>query len=186
MNKWKVAAAAAIVLVIGLAYARAQEKKAGTLTAMDYIEIQQLVNAYGQDIDTCTNNGFDYADLYTPDGIFIDKYSDDGFKHGGVQRAKGRDQLAEASWGGVKGCKDMPWNGWSHVMTNLVITPTAEGAKGKCYLLMLGEHGPTSVDRDGGYEDVYVKTSKGWRFKSRTHVRSKEWSNPLLQTADRK
>src|ERR1700749_2795176 len=75
-----------IWLVLALSPAFAQEKKAATLTAMDYIEIQQLVNAYGQDIDTCTNNGYDYADLYTPDGVFIDKYSDDGFKKGGVRR----------------------------------------------------------------------------------------------------
>ena len=190
MGKWNVTAVAACCLM-ALAPAHAQEKKtasltAPSLTAMDYIEIQQLVYKYGQDIDTCTNNGYDYADLYTTDGVFIDKYSDDGFKKGGVQRAKGRDELAAASWGGSKGCKDMPWNGWSHVMTNLVITPTAGGAKGRCYLIMLGEKGPGSVDRDGGYEDLYVKTAKGWRIKSRTHVRSKEWSNPLLQTADRK
>ncbi len=105
-----------IWLLLVFAPAHAQEKKAVTLTAMDYIEIQQLVNKYGQYIDTCSNNGYDYADLYTPDGVFIDKYSDDGFKHGGVQRAKGRDELAAASWGGSKGCKDMPWNGWTHLM----------------------------------------------------------------------
>ncbi len=179
MGKW-------ILLMAALAPGYAQEKKAATLTALDYIEIQQLVNRYGQDIDTCTNNGYDYADLYTADGVFIDKYSDDGFKKGGVQRAKGRDELAAASWGGSKGCKDMPWNGWTHLMGDLVITPTAEGAKGRCYLIMLGEKGPGSVDRDGGYEDIYVRTPKGWRIKSRTHVRTKEWSNPLLQSADRK
>ena len=168
------------------AYENAQQTKTTSLTALDYIEIRQLVDRYAQDIDTCSNNGYDYADLYTADGVFIDKYSDDGFKKGGVQRAKGRDELAAASWGGSKGCKDMPWNGWTHLMGNLVITPTAEGAKGRCYLIMLGEKGPGSVDRDGGYEDIYVKTPKGWRIKSRTHVRSKEWSNPLLQSADRK
>ncbi len=175
-----------IWLLLVFAPAHAQEKKAATLTAMDYIEIQQLVNKYGQYIDTCSNNGYDYADLYTPDGVFIDKYSDDGFKHGGVQRAKGRDELAAASWGGSKGCKDMPWNGWTHLMGDVVITPIPGGAKGRCYLISLGEKGPGSVDRDGGYEDLYVKTAKGWRIKSRTHVRSKEWSNPLLQTPDRK
>jgi hypothetical protein len=178
MGKW-------ILVALALATAYAQEKKAANVTAMDYIEIQQLVNKYGQDIDTCTNNGYDYADLYTADGVFIDKYSDDGFSKGGVQRAKGRDELAAASWGGSKGCKDMPWNGWTHLMGDVVITPTAEGAKGRCYLIMLGEKGPGSVNRDGGYEDIYVKTPKGWRIKSRTHVRSKEWSNPLLQSADR-
>jgi 2,4-dienoyl-CoA reductase-like NADH-dependent reductase (Old Yellow Enzyme family) len=73
MRRW-------IWLVLALTPGYAQEKNTTSLTAMDYIEIQQLVNAYGQDIDTCTNNGYDYADLYTADGVFIDKYSDDGFK----------------------------------------------------------------------------------------------------------
>lgn len=108
-----------------------------------------------------------YADLPTSDGVFIDKYSDEGFAKGGLQRAKSRDELAAASWGGLKGCKDMRWTG-------------------RCYLIMLGEKGPGSVNRDGGYEDVYVKTPNGWRIKSRTHVTTKEWSNPLLQSADRK
>ena len=31
-------------------------------------------------------------------------------------------------------------------MGDLVITPTAEGAKGRCYLIMLGEKGPGSVN----------------------------------------
>ena len=41
-----------------------------TLTAMDYIEMQQLVSRYAWANDTCSNNGYDYADLYTPDGWF--------------------------------------------------------------------------------------------------------------------
>jgi hypothetical protein len=77
MGKWN-STIAAVSFLMALTPAHAQEKKAGALTAMDYIEIQQLVNKYGQDIDTCTNKGYDYADLYTTDGIFIDKYSDDG------------------------------------------------------------------------------------------------------------
>ena len=194
MLKWKAISAAALSLCLLLSaalvlqhrHASAATAKASALTALDYIEIQQLQNRYGIDIDTCTNNGYDYADLYTSDGVFIDKYSDEGFQKGGLQRAKGRDELAAASWGGKRGCKDMPWNGWSHVMANSVITPAGDGAAGRVYLVMLGEKGPGSVDRDGGYEDVYVKTANGWRIKSRTHVRSKEWSNPLLQTPDRK
>jgi hypothetical protein len=47
--------------------------------------------------------------------------------------------------------------------------PTAEGAKGISYLLMID--GPANqIYRAGWYEDVYVKTPKGWRFKSRVHV----------------
>src|SRR5690606_19292829 len=41
------------------------------LSALDYIEIQQLVARYARAIDTCSNNGYDYADLFTPDGAFI-------------------------------------------------------------------------------------------------------------------
>ena len=40
---------------------------------------------------------------------------------------------------------------------------------GRIYLIQLGMKGPGSVERHGGYEDVYVKTPQGWRFKQRTH-----------------
>jgi hypothetical protein len=69
-------------------------------------------------------------------------------------------------------------------MTNLVVTPTAQGATGRIYLLQMGMKGPGSIERHGGYEDAYVKTAQGWRIQSRTHVRNKAWHNPLLQTAD--
>jgi hypothetical protein len=203
MFRWKLAVGAlslAVVIAVGML---AQQKiasaaaKTPVLTALDYAEIGQLVNRYGQAIDTCSNNGYDYADLYTADGVFIDKITPNGFAKGGVVLAKGREQLAEEVGGGSFGCKrpvkgptatpgDGPvaWNGWSHVMVDHVITPTADGATGRVYLLMLGMTGPGSLQRDGGYEDVYVKTPNGWRIKSRTHVRLRAWHNPLLQTPD--
>ncbi|HTB17639.1 MAG TPA: nuclear transport factor 2 family protein [Bryobacteraceae bacterium] len=203
MFRWKVAVAALSLAVFVAVWMAAQQKSASAavktpvFTALDYAEIGQLVNRYGQAIDTCSNNGFDYADLYTPDGVFIDKITPDGFAKGGVVLAKGRQQLAEVVGGGSLGCKrpvkgptstpgDGPvaWNGWSHVMVNHVITPTPDGATGRVYLLMLGMTGPGSLQRDGGYEDVYAKTPNGWRIKSRTHVRLRAWHNPLLQTPD--
>jgi hypothetical protein len=52
-----------------------------------------------------------------------------------------------------------------------VITPSPEGATGKSYLLAIGVGGdPTVIERQGGYEDVYVRTPAGWRIKSRVHV----------------
>jgi hypothetical protein len=61
--------------------------------------------------------------------------------------------------------------GISHLIVNLVITPTADGAIGRSYLLAIGVGGdPTRIERQGGYEDVYVRTAAGWRFKSRVHV----------------
>jgi hypothetical protein len=57
---------------------------APSLTAIDYEQITQLTNRYAYGIDTCSNNGYDYADLFTPDGVFIDKNTDEGFKQAAV------------------------------------------------------------------------------------------------------
>ena len=159
--------------------------KAPALTALDYEEITQLTNRYAYGIDTCSNNGYDYADVFTADGVFIDKNSDEGFRQGGRVLARGREQLATLVGGGSRGCKTkLVWTDWSHIMTNHLVVPSPEGATGRIYLLQMGMKGPGSIERHGGYEDVYVKTSDGWRIKSRTHVRDKAWHNPLLQTAD--
>ena len=156
-----------------------------SLTALDYFEITQLVNRYAYGIDTCANDGYDYADLFTADGVFIDKNSDAGYAAGGRVLARGRDALAELVGGGSRGCRTkLVWTDWSHIMANHEITPTPEGAKGRVYLVQLGMEGPGSVARHGGYEDVYVKTADGWRIQSRTHVRDKAWHHPLLQTPD--
>jgi hypothetical protein len=157
----------------------------GALTALDYQEITQLINRYAYGIDTCGGNGYDYANVFTSDGQFIDKNSDAGYAAGGRVLAKGRDALAELVGGGSKGCKTkLVWTDWSHLMLNHEITATPEGAKGRVYLVQLGMNGPGSVDRHGGYEDVYVRTPEGWRIKSRTHVRNKAWHAPGLQTPD--
>src|SRR5262245_43539427 len=75
--------------------ARAQSPaKAGPreLTALDYFEIQQLVAKYARAIDTCSNNGYDYADLFASDGAFIPSFN--GRPGTPFQ---GRERLAEAS-----------------------------------------------------------------------------------------
>jgi hypothetical protein len=137
------------------------------LTALDYIEIQQLVAKYARAIDTCSNNGYDYADLFTPDGAFIPSF--DGKPGAPIQ---GREKLAEVSGGGSKGCKNVGWivQGVRHLYVNHIIAPTAEGATGTVDMLMIGLGGdPNKIEYDGYYEDTYVKTAKGWRFKQRLH-----------------
>jgi hypothetical protein len=146
---------------------------APTLTAQDYAEIQQLSNRYGWAIDACTNGGYDFADLFSPDGEW--SLSEQWGVPGNRARTKGRDALASLAGGDGKGaCKDpktMLGYGISHVIVNHVITPTPEGAVGKSYVLAIGVGGDaTKIERQGGYEDVYVKTPAGWRFKSRVHV----------------
>jgi SnoaL-like domain len=135
------------------------------LTALDYFEIEQLTRKYAWALDTCSNDGFDYADLYTPDGTFVS--GSDG------QRWQGREQLAEAAGGNGLGCP-FPKMPLSHLILNLVIEPTADGAIGKSYLIYPGRNGQYADEQhhghDGGYQDAYVKTADGWRFKSRIHV----------------
>ena len=156
---------AACALAILAAPALAQ--KPVELTALDYIQIQQLVAKYAQYIDTCSNNGYDYADLYTPDGVFLPMVN--GKPVPGIQ---GREKLAEVSGGGSKGCKNVPWieQGVHHIYVNHIIDPTPEGAKGQVNMLMIGLGGDKNkIEHDGYYEDTYVKTAAGWKFKSRIH-----------------
>ena len=179
------AAVGAATTALILSMPRLDAAAAPKLSAADYQEIAQLTNKYAYGIDTCGNNGYDYADVFTSDGEFIDKNSDAGFKAGGRVLAKGREALATLIGGGSRGCKTkLVWTDWSHIMSNLVVTPTAEGATGRLYLLQMDIKGPGTIERHGGYEDVYVKTPGGWRIKSRTHVRNKAWHAPALQTAD--
>ncbi len=137
------------------------------LTALDYFQIQQLVAKYARAIDTCSNNGYDYADLFTPDGYFAPSMNG---KVG--SKWQGRERLAEASGGGTHGCRNVPWieQGIHHIYVNHIITPTPEGAGGTVDMLMIGLGGdPNKIEYDGYYEDAYARTSQGWRFKSRIH-----------------
>jgi hypothetical protein len=139
------------------------------LTAQDYIDIEMLSARYSQVIEHCTNRGYDYAALYTPDGEFgrMDQW---GARPQKI--FKGSDELATAAGGGPGGCqKDWMGDGLTHIIVSTVITPTPSGAHGKSMLVILGlGHDPTRLQRLGGYEDTYVKTPAGWRFKTRWHV----------------
>ena len=159
-----------VVTVSAPAGIRAQQPSASapmTLTALDYFEIQQLVARYARAIDTCSNNGYDYADLFTPDGYFAPA------QNGVVgTRFQGREKLAEASGGGVRGCKNVGWivQGVRHIYANHIITPTTDGATGTVDMLMIGLGGdPNRIRYEGYYADTYRKMPQGWRFASRIH-----------------
>ncbi len=156
----------ALFLIIA-STASAQKAGPTELTALDYFQIQQLVAKYARAIDTCSNNGYDYADLFTPDGYFAPSMNG---KVG--SKWQGRERLAEASGGGAAGCKNVPWikEGVRHIYVNHIISATAEGAMGTVDMLMIGLGGdPNKIEYDGYYEDIYARTAQGWRFKSRIH-----------------
>ena len=118
------------------------------------LEIQQLVARYGYAVDTHADNGYAYADLFTPDGVF--------------GKTKGREALAELARTTQKDRGGPAYT--RHYLTNVIVYPTPDGARGSQYLMAIdvSEGGkPSSVVHGGRYDDVYVKTPVGWRFKSR-------------------
>jgi len=139
--------------------------RAGSFTGADYAEIEQLVARYPYAVDTHADNGYGYADLFAPDGAF--------------GQTKGREQLAALAR------KTQPEragpNYARHFLTNVIIRPSSEGATGTQYLIAIdvGEGGkPSTIVHGGRYEDVYVKTPQGWRFKSRVLIPSKLPTGP--------
>ena len=145
------------------------------LTALDLAEIEQLAVRYAWLLDHCANGGYDYADLYVADGQF--SVAEDFGTTLNKQRfvTKGREALARAAGGDGQGnCVDPRGTlgyGLTHIVTNHMIVATEDGAVGKHRLLTVGVCGyPHLIELQGGYEDAYVKTKDGWRFKSRIHV----------------
>ena len=185
-----VLAVALAALVVGTTSGQVKPGvKALTLTPIDYIEIRQLVNRYAFALDTGSNNGYDSADLFAPDGEFMRPY------------AKGREQLAALARGPRLG----PDNTVHYIM-NHVIEPTPDGAIGKAYLIefnwdiapaqatggtgggagtgpangwdIVGRKAGELARTGGHYEDVYVKTPVGWRFKKRDFIPSTSGADP--------
>ena len=162
-------AALSVLALMAVAGPVAAQK--GKLTPQDYIDIQQLNARYAMLIDVCTNSGYDYADLYTEDGTFAVA---DNWGQAGRVFAKGREALANAAGGGPGGCRDpktMMGYGINHVITDQIIEARPDGAWGRNKLIAMSIGGdPAKNEVQGGYEDSYVKTAKGWRIKARVHV----------------
>ena len=168
----------AILAMCALTLLPAQQERSGTparasLTVQDHIDIQQLVRKYAWALDGGDNYGYAYADLFTPDGVFV------GMNQGPTGRSyQGRDVLAALARTPAGGP-----NNQRHFTMNHTITPTlrqdsgqALSATGRVYAVMLdiGIVGkPNAVSHGGHYEDVYEKTNVGWRFKKRTYWESK-------------
>ena len=160
MSKLKYVIIATLLAVPAGWALRAQTSKSATLTAADYLEIQQLVARYSYALDMHGGDGSAYAALFAPDGSL------------GTQ-AKGTAQLAEFA---AQTNKERSGPAFTrHFVTNVVVKPAPEGATGRSYLVTLdgAEDGkPTTMLSGGHYDDVYVKTPQGWRIKSRNYVRS--------------
>jgi actinorhodin biosynthesis protein ActVIA len=145
MRKGYVGTVLLSLVVVGGAWTYAQSGGAGALTAQDYVDIQQLYARYNWAIDAADVEG--YVALYTPDGSFNAFNGADGLR-----------TFMKNRQGGTR----RHWN------SNLVITPSPEGASGKVYLLLVDVGAkPPAITSAARYEDWLVKTAGGWRFKKR-------------------
>jgi hypothetical protein len=160
---------ACVTLTATLLTNDAAAQSGGKLEPQDYIDIRQLIDTYPHLLDNCTNNGNDYADLFTDDATF------------GVSsewgKAKiwfrGREELRRAGGGGPNGCRPRQGPAQYHLNINPAIVPTPEGARATSTLLTITNATSAQGDQvhwEGGYEDTFEKTAEGWRFKSRVHV----------------
>jgi hypothetical protein len=152
---------AAVCVAVLVSSAVVGARQAPTLTAQDRADIQELVAKYQRALSTCASE--EYASLFVPDGVFI---SDDfrGKKHremygpnGG--RLVGRAQLAELVATEDFCLEKTQRRGAAPTPPHVVIEAMPGGAKGTIQLA-----------NKARYEDEYVKTSEGWRFKVRTVV----------------
>lgn len=118
-------------------------------TAQDYIEIEQLYARYNDAIDT--GNADAWVGTFVADGVFNTFKGQEGLRTF-VEQYKGK----------------MNGTRWRHWNTNLRITPTASGASGAVYLMLIDVSAkPPAISSAAQYTDELVKTPQGWRFKSR-------------------
>ena len=120
------------------------------LTALDYVQIEQLYARYAHYLDTA--DGAEFAALFTPDGVFITNKP-------GYGNITGRKALADFA---AKAGAPPPIVRAGHSTTTVMIDPAPGGAVGSAYL-MAG----TGADQGYVYNDTFVKTAEGWRFKIR-------------------
>src|SRR6266851_4355260 len=147
--------------------AAADAGAAPKLTADDYIEIQQLYANYAHALDQ--GEGERFASTFVLNGEFT---GGRGPGRGNEVRnpIKGKDAfLKMGSRGGSR-----------HFNANLVITPTAEGAKASVYLLLFNARNiPATITETAIYDDTLVKTAQGWRFKKRVVWRDDDEITPF-------
>jgi hypothetical protein len=164
------ATATLAIAVVGLAPVRAQINT--TLTDQDRAEIQKMWTTYRSALFGC--RGEEYADLFaTPGGYFGSS------SRGEVRERKALIEMVvgydrcHPEKGAPASAAQTAGSASASSFPPPVLEPAPEGARARI------------INSKGGgyYDDVYVKTPRGWRFKSRNVVSDDEVAAHLT-TAD--
>jgi hypothetical protein len=157
-----------VLVACGVLHGAVADTEAPTLSTDDYVAIQQLYARFNTALDT--GKAQQFADTWTDDGEFI---GGRGPGRGSEVRTpiQGRAELvAMGQRAGV---------GTRHFVANLVLTPTAEGARATCYLVLLNaRNSPPSITETAIYEDTLVRTAQGWKFRKRINWRDDDDISP--------
>jgi len=165
----RTAATALLAGLLATAALAAAAKDPKPLTALDYVEIEQLVHRLGLALDYCTRGGEAFADLFVDGGRFI---IDEG---GGKTRTfTTRQQLIALAGGPDCTANQSPPRAYlAHLSEGLVIDASADGASGTSYAIYPPRNGkyfaPETAGQVGLYHDLYVRTPRGWRLLQRRH-----------------
>ena len=158
MSQIRMWVALVVVSAAGFGWVSAQQRggDSGALTGQDYGEIENLYARYSQ--------GSDFQDAE----LFLSAFSEDAT----IVRADGssiqgmtalRAERAERYQGRTGDV------GRRHRTGSYLVTPTAEGAKGRAYYVLLDvTTRPSTITFTGYYDDEFIRTPEGWRIKRRT------------------
>jgi hypothetical protein len=157
-------AAAALFAAAGVRWIHAQSaQQPERLSAEDRLEIRELVEAYSRGVDAYTpglEGGPETASrVFTTDGVFV--YSE--------RTISGEAELQKFFAENLKNHRSR----WPHrhLLSNLMIEPTPDGARGSVYLFQIyvDDKSMPYISAFGVYDDTFVRTSSGWRIKRRVY-----------------
>jgi len=160
MNWKNTAIVSMIIAAVAVGWGAAQGSVRGGLNPQDYVDIQELYATYARAYDTDEADGRVFAETFTPDGQLILR----------DKAITGHKELAAYSHE-----RDKSGGVIQHWNTNLIVRPSPGGATASVYLVLFRgafEGKPASISVVSNYNDELVKTSGGWRFKSRTPGRT--------------
>ena len=147
--------AASMLLVLTTAAAAAAQ---GSLSAQDRADIQELSAKYARLLGTCAAE--EYADLFAPDtGYFASNIRGEVVGRERLMALVRSERHCTAPAPQASGNTNTP-----RPVPTVAIEMSSMGPVGRADL---GE-------KVGRYDDEYVKTAKGWRFKSRTVMTAQE------------
>ncbi len=144
-------------------------------SAQDFADIDQLFALFGYGFDSAADQGYQWANLFTPDGVFVN-----GTVIGSM---KGRDILAAFASGRLNfggGFASLTMTpapaknplGIAHILTDVALEPVADGAVAKVYRLnaTIGNDGQATLAPGGVYHVLLARTAEGWRFKENWYI----------------